>query len=165
MKRDAKIEFDIINKLTHGHKNIVKFYELIITEDGYYLVYELGLGGSLLDHLQDKKKGKFEENEARVLILQIIEAVEYMHSQNVVHLDIKPANIVIKEGGNHVRLIDFGVSRNCDQQDVLTTGAGTKDYYPPEKKAYMNDKSLPGYNGFQSDAWGLTVTLYNMVTN
>lgn len=69
MKRDAQIEFDIINKLTHGHKNIVKFYELIITEDGYYLVYELGLGGSLLDHLFDEKKGRFEENEARVLIL------------------------------------------------------------------------------------------------
>ena len=73
MYDDAQTEFNVINKLTHNHPNIVKFYELIITKDqenkdlGYYLVYELGSGGSLADHL--KLKGKFEESEARDLIL------------------------------------------------------------------------------------------------
>ena len=67
MYDDAQTEFNVINKLTHNHPNIVKFYELIITKFGYYLVYELGSGGSLADHL--KLKGKFEESEARDLIL------------------------------------------------------------------------------------------------
>ena len=85
----------------------------------------------------------------------------------MIHLDIKPSNIVIDECGKNTRLIDFGISRGCCQKVLMTTGAGTKGYHSPEKLAYLDDKhSLPrcqGYNGFKSDAWALTVTLCYMV--
>ena len=55
------------------------------------------------------KKGRLEENEAKFYICELIEAVNYLHSENIVHRDLKPDNMLISSKG-HVKLTDFGLS-------------------------------------------------------
>ena len=80
-----------------------------------------------------------------------------MHSKGVAHLDIKPENIVIKDDGKNVRLIDFGLSRCCEKFGTLKGCVGTPSFMPPEMK---NGQS---WNGYKADVWALGCTIYEIV--
>ena len=118
LRKDLLDEYEI-HRFTHeiemlkrlDHPNIIKLYEFYEDPARYYLVTELCLGGELYDELCIREA--FEEQDAAIIIQQILSAVHYCHMQHVVHRDLKPESILIdsKKGTNiNIKLVDFGAS-------------------------------------------------------
>ena len=123
----------------------------------FYLVFEAADGGELFDRLVDR--GRFTEADACGTIRSVLEAVAYMHQNNIVHRDIKPENILYRtpaEDANIV-LVDFGVAahlRGEDDRD-LKGMCGSVGYAAPEvifRKGH----------GKPVDMWGIGIVTYAM---
>lgn len=114
---EMRSELQTMSQLKHA--NIVKLYEAYERRRHIYLVMELCPNGDLSDRT-------FSEDEAAVLIRQILEAVAYMHSKGVVHRDLKLENIMLDEKGN-VKIIDLGLATKylSDEHKVMTDRVGT----------------------------------------
>lgn len=102
-------------------------------------------GESLADRLSDRKGklgdrskgsacGQRRSSENRKIILELCDALEYLHSHQIIHRDLKPSNIMITRNGGNVKLIDFGLS-DTDWYAVFKNPAGTPDYTSPEQMA------------------------------
>ena len=142
------------------HPGIVKVLEAFQTNGTYYYSMEYLPGGSL----DDKVKGEgIPEAEALPMIKKIGEALAFMHGRKMMHLDLKPKNIMLKADGMPV-IIDFGLSKQYDErgepESSSTIGLGTPGYAPLEQ-ANRNSGKL-----FQStlDIYALGATLYKMLT-
>ena len=117
-------EFDILISLQHP--NIVSAYSMEeIPEMGTCIVMEW-IDGITLEHWNGKKI------EREGIFLQLLDAVHYIHAKQIVHRDLKPSNIMITHNGNHVKLIDFGLS-DTDDFAILKQPAGTSGYISPEQ--------------------------------
>jgi serine/threonine protein kinase len=86
-------------------------------------------GGDLLSFV--RKRSKLNEPTAKFIFKQIIEGLQYIHSQNIVHRDIKLDNILI-DLQNNVKICDFGVSKQVRKGDVMHDQCGTPAYIAPE---------------------------------
>jgi len=78
-KREIQIQREL------NHPNIAKLYDVIETEDRINIVMEFSEGGELLTYITKQKQGKLNETEARRLFLQLLSAVQYCHSLNIIH--------------------------------------------------------------------------------
>lgn len=117
-------EFDILISLQHP--NIVSAYSMEeIPEMGTCIVMEW-IDGITLEHWIGRK------TEGEDIFLQLLDAVHYIHAKQIVHRDLKPSNIMITHNGNHVKLIDFGLS-DTDDFAILKQPAGTQGYISPEQ--------------------------------
>lgn len=88
------------------------------------------IGGELFFHL--KRAVKFNEQQAKFYAAEIILALEYLHSRNIVYRDLKPENVLLDMNG-HIKLTDFGLSKpNLGPEDFTVTLCGTYDYMAPE---------------------------------
>ena len=117
-------EFDILISLQHP--NIVSAYSMEeIPEMGTCIVMEW-IDGITLEHWNGRK------TEGEGIFLQLLDAVHYIHAKQIVHRDLKPSNIMITHNGNHVKLIDFGLS-DTDDFAILKQPAGTPGYISPEQ--------------------------------
>lgn len=117
-------EFDILISLLHP--NIVSAYSMEeIPEMGTCIVMEW-IDGITLEHWNGRK------TEGEAIFLQLLDAVHYIHAKQIVHRDLKPSNIMITHNGNHVKLIDFGLS-DTDDFAILKQPAGTQGYISPEQ--------------------------------
>jgi serine/threonine protein kinase len=85
--------------------------------------------GDLLSFV--RKRSKLNENIAKFIFKQIIEGLQYIHSQNIVHRDIKLDNILI-DLQNNIKICDFGVSKQVKKGDVMHDQCGTPAYIAPE---------------------------------
>ena len=139
---------------------IVNVLEAFQANGTYYYSMEYLPGGSL----DDKVKGHgLPESEALPLFKKVCEAVSFMHGKKMMHLDIKPKNIMLDGEGNPI-LIDFGLSKQYDEngepESSTTIGAGTPGYAPFEQA------SPHAGNVFQAgiDVYALGGTLYKMLT-
>ena len=114
------------------HKNIIKLYEIMETSQKIYLVMELCERGELFDYIVNK--GHLDEKTSCLLFQQIINALDYLHSQNIVHRDIKPENMLldIVKDKLSIKIIDFGLSTSYTNETLLSTPCGTGSYAPPE---------------------------------
>ncbi|GMY19614.1 calcium-dependent protein kinase, putative [Fagus crenata] len=92
---DVRREVKILRALT-GHKNLVQFYEAYEDDDNVYVVMELCKGGELLDKILSRG-GKYSEEDAKEVMVQILSVVAYCHLQGVVHRDLKPEKIGFEE--------------------------------------------------------------------
>jgi serine/threonine-protein kinase Chk2 len=73
--------------------------------------------------------GKYPEEKARKLLLQMLEAVEYLHNQGIAHRDLKPENILLKSKADQtIKLSDFGLSRIIGEGSFMKTLCGTPQY-------------------------------------
>eukprot|EP00005_Dracoamoeba_jomungandri_P006994 CAMPEP_0174270978 /NCGR_PEP_ID=MMETSP0439-20130205/46360_1 /TAXON_ID=0 /ORGANISM="Stereomyxa ramosa, Strain Chinc5" /LENGTH=1143 /DNA_ID=CAMNT_0015360679 /DNA_START=77 /DNA_END=3508 /DNA_ORIENTATION=- len=106
------MEIDLLKNL--DHKNIVKYLGYYNSEDNLYIVLEFVENGSLENVLN--KFGMFPESLVGRYISQVLEGLHYLHSQGVIHRDIKGANILITKAGE-VKVADFGVSTKLGQAD------------------------------------------------
>lgn len=109
-----KNEIEILKELTHP--NLVSIYEYYITKQSIYIVQERLEGGELFDYIV-KHKG-ITEQEAANIIVQVLQAVNYCHNNNVMHRDLKPENIMLEQQDSNtneqpvtIKLIDFGAAR------------------------------------------------------
>ena len=123
-------EVNIIKRL--DHPNIVKMYEEFEDQKFLYIVTELISGGELFDELLRKKK--FTEKDCATIIKQLLETLNYCHSNNIVHKDLKPENIMLanKKDIEKVKLIDFGTAQKFKKGKKMTSVIGTPYYVAPE---------------------------------
>lgn len=141
---------------------IVQVLESFEANNTVYYAMEFVEGGNLDDYIA--RKGSLSEEEAIGLSRQIAEAVAFMHSQHMLHLDLKPSNVMLR--GGRVVLIDFGLSKQFDEngnpESSTTIGGGTPGYAPLEQAGYHGDLE----NGFPvtMDVYALGGTMYKMLT-
>ncbi|KAM3742942.1 hypothetical protein ACB098_07G106500 [Castanea mollissima] len=107
---DVRREVKILRALT-GHYNLVKFYDAFEDHENVYIVMELCEGGELLDKILSRG-GKFSEDDAKAVMVQILNVVAFCHLQGVVHRDLKPENFLYtsKDENSKLKAIDFGLS-------------------------------------------------------
>ena len=145
------------------HRGIVKVIETFEANGTSYYAMEYCGGGSLDSRI--KACDGLPEAEALRYFAQIAEALQYMHSQRMLHLDLKPGNVMLRSSGEAV-LIDFGLSKqfndNGEPESSTTLGGGTPGYAPLEQANYKedNDGNLP----VTMDIYALGGTLYKMLT-
>ena len=108
------------------------------------IIMENICGGDLLSFV--RKRTKLNEVTSKFIFRQIIEALQYIHSQNIVHRDIKLDNILI-DLSNNIKICDFGVSKHIKKNEILYDQCGTPAYIAPE--ILRNN----GYEGFTVDYW------------
>lgn len=157
--QDFRKEFITASKLIH--QNICGMYEFIEDKKThqYCLVIEYLEGKTLNQLIKEKKKYKIEE--ALPIIKQIASGLDYAHSKNILHLDIKPANIMIDSKGN-TKIMDFGIAQQIctDQSSVnLNSLFGTPMYVSPEQIQPGKDNAVRSY----TDQWSLAIIVYEML--
>ena len=88
-------------------------FEFFKDDDRYYIVMEICSGGELFRQIEEK--APFSESRTRILMKQILYAVNYMHFKDIVHRDIKPENLLIDGADHSLKLVDFGLSIRLPQ--------------------------------------------------
>ncbi|CAJ1929743.1 unnamed protein product [Sphenostylis stenocarpa] len=149
---DVRREVQILRALT-GHKNLVQFYDAYEDHDNVYIVMELCEGGELLDRILSRG-GKYTEEDAKVVLRQILNVVAFCHLQGVVHRDLKPENFLFtsKDENSNLKAIDFGLSDFVKPDERLNDIVGSAYYVAPEvlHRAYSTE----------ADVWSIGVIAY-----
>lgn len=152
LRREAKIMIQL------QHPNIVTLHEVCAFQNHYCLVLDFWAGGSMCDYISQKEAGKLAEDQAQKLFKQILNGVEYIHSRNIVHRDIKLDNILTNKAGDHIVLGDFGLSNFLKPGQLLKTHCGSPEYSAPEVILTLQDYTK------EVDVWSCGVALFCMVT-
>jgi serine/threonine protein kinase len=151
-----KKEVIIARKL--AHENIIKVFSLEKVRDRHFVVMEYVGGESLLSVL--RRSGKLTVDELTPLLLHVCKAMEYSHSSGVLHLDIKPGNILVSISGK-VKLCDFGIARMAQARRTTATARlvmGSVGFMSPEQ--YGGRRSVSE----RSDVYSLGATAYYALT-
>lgn len=140
----------ILNEITimkrMDHKHVIKLFEVHETEHSIYLVLEALRGGELLHKIKDKTFTKKED--IRKIMTHLLEALDHIHSKNVMHRDLKLENLLLRSNDDiEVVIVDFGLSTRYDipVKDVLFKRCGTPGFVGPEVLHYK-DGSEEFYN-------------------
>ena len=143
------------------HANIIHILDVFEENNTAYYVMEYVEGGSLNDIV--KQRGALDEVVALRYIRDVAMALGYIHEQKVNHLDIKPANIMVRAKDDKAILIDFGLSKHYDEggEQTSSTPVGISHGYAP-----MEQYNVGGVNSFSpaTDIYSLGATLYYLVT-
>lgn len=144
-------EIDILKNLNHPH--IIKLFETYHEENDIYIVTELVEGGELFDRIVSK--AHYTEKEARDLIKQILETLDYIHTSGIVHRDLKPENLLLMSAtdDSDIKIADFGFAKKISELGVKEVACGTPGYVAPE--ILRGDKY-----GSEVDIWSLGVICY-----
>ncbi|CAF1956890.1 unnamed protein product [Rotaria magnacalcarata] len=131
LKREEILrEADILSELA-PHPNIITLHDVFENKHEIILVLELVGGGELFHYIAEKDA--LSEEEAAKFILQILEGVHHMHEKNIVHLDLKPENIMLLERNRtQIKMIDFGISRKLRPNEPTKETFGTPEFVAPE---------------------------------
>jgi serine/threonine protein kinase len=125
-------EIDVMKQLKHP--NIMKLEEVHESKNSVYLVLELLEGGELLQFLWNKET--LTSNDHVQIMKSILNALAYMAEKNIMHRDLKPDNIILKNKDkiefNNLKLVDFGLSSVCGSYEQLFKRCGTPGFVAPE---------------------------------
>lgn len=151
---EVQNEIDILKSLKHP--SIIQLFEVFETPLEVVLILDLVTGGELFDYLT--KHNVVKEEEVVCFIRQLLKALEYMHGVSVVHMDLKPENIVLKDTiTKEIKLIDFGLSRKLEANVELRELTGTPEFVAPE---VVNFDPLT----CAVDMWSVGVITYVMIS-
>ncbi|CAH9123305.1 unnamed protein product [Cuscuta epithymum] len=155
-KIDENVAREIINHRSLRHPNIIRFKEVVLTPTHLAIVMEYAAGGELFDRIC--QAGRFSEDEARYFFQQLISGVNFCHSMQICHRDLKLENTLL-DGSRAPRLkiCDFGYSKSSVLHSIPKSTVGTPAYIAPEVL------SRKEYDGKLADVWSCGVTLYVML--
>ena len=140
-------EIQIMKKV--NHPNVLKLYNAFQKDNNMYLILEYCNDGDLSKYISSNIH-KYDH----LYFYQILEGLEYLYSNNILHRDIKPQNILICN--NNIKISDFGLAKSFEKTELITTFCGSPLYMAPEiikNKCYTNI----------SDIWSLGVVLYELL--
>jgi len=155
-------EIEILNRI--DHPNVVKLAEMFEDDKNFYMVLELMKGGSLQSRLASLQSAsrRLTEPEIYKIIAPIVDAMEYCHSENVVHRDLKPDNILYESEPvekSILKISDFGFAKFFESSKMLTTLCGSPNYVAPEIISHDH----PQYD-CKVDCWSLGVILFEFLS-
>lgn len=139
-----KNEYEIMTRLKHP--NLTRVYDFGEDQNRYFIVMEYLEGQLLADCVSDSIK------EILDIIVQILRALEYIHSRDIIYRDIKPGNIMIRD--NLVKLMDFGLSNFIKRKEENIIGT----------PLYMAPETLCCQFGFSSDIFSTGIVLFELIT-
>ena len=141
-----------------NHPNIVKVYDVSVSENLQYIVMECVEGMTLREYLNERG-GKITSRETVHFIAQILRALDHAHRNGVVHRDIKPQNIMLLDNGQ-LRMMDFGIARISRAENQIQNGKkamGSVHYISPEQA--KGEETDP-----KSDIYSVGVMMYEMLS-
>jgi calcium-dependent protein kinase len=141
--------------LCMDHPHVARLLDVYETDDQISLVTECMEGGELFDRVMQSKR--FSEKKAADAARQMLLALNYLHSNGMVHRDLKLENFLFDvKGGSHLKMIDFGFSKFLDPKARMKTSCGTLAYVAPEvlKRSYTS----------QCDLWSMGVIVFVLLS-
>lgn len=151
-------EIDIMNHLQHP--KLIHLQDAFEDEDEMILIYEFMSGGELFERITAEG---YHMSEAEVInyMRQICEAVKHMHEKNIIHLDLKPENIMcqtkIGPQSTNIKIIDFGLASKINPNEVIKISTGTAEFAAPE---IVEREPV----GFYTDMWAVGVLAYVLLS-
>lgn len=154
---------------TLNHVNIIKYFNSFTTETKLIIEMEYASLGTLISFLN--LHGPLDEQEILIIFRQVTSGLNYLHSKNIIHLDLKMTNIFVSIEG-FVKIGDFGIAQYLDNDHV--TGLGSGNYSATTSNspvgqlgtlAYSSpERCTGGQTDFKSDIWSLGCILYELIT-
>ncbi|XP_077393191.1 myosin light chain kinase, smooth muscle [Festucalex cinctus] len=154
-KDSVRQEIGIMNSL--HHPKLVQCVDAFEGKSDIVVVLEMISGGELFERIIDED---FELSEREVIkyMLQIVDGVGFIHKQGIVHLDLKPENIMcVNKIGSRIKLIDFGLARRLENAGTLKVLFGTPEFVAPE---VINYEAI----GYPTDMWSIGVICYILLS-
>ncbi|XP_008415272.1 serine/threonine kinase 17a like [Poecilia reticulata] len=163
-RKGADCRMDIFNEiavleLAKVNPYVVGLHEVYETNYEIILVLECAAGGEIFDQCVADNDEAFTEKDVIRLAKQILNGVAFLHRNNVVHLDLKPQNILLTSARplGDIRIVDFGLSRRMDKIAEVREILGTPEYVAPE---ILNYEPI----SIATDMWSIGVLIYVMLT-
>lgn len=159
-ENNVKKEIELLRMIKH--ENVISLIEVMQNEEKQklYMVMEYCVT-NLQDMLDSVKSKKFPDWQSHCYFVQLIAGLDYLHSRNVIHKDIKPSNLLLTTDET-LKISDLGVAEWLDifsKDEVCNTSQGTPAFQAPE---IANGENY--FSGFKVDVWSAGVTLYNFAT-
>lgn len=154
-KENVLKEYEIIKNLHHKH--IIKVYDLIENETNFF-IFMMYIPKTLRQFTVEFNP--LSENFVLAVTSQIVDAVEYLHSNGIAQMDIKPSNILIDDNLN-IYITDFGLAENVmfsSKEKFFRIYKGTLGYSAPEVISVKKTRNL--YSGFKADVWSVGICMY-----
>ncbi|XP_017325060.1 myosin light chain kinase, smooth muscle isoform X1 [Ictalurus punctatus] len=154
-KENVRQEIKIMNDLHHS--KLVQCVDAFEGKSDIVMVMEIVSGGELFERIIDED---FELTEREVIkyMLQIVDGVSFIHKKGIVHLDLKPENIMcVNKTGSKIKLIDFGLARRLENAGSLKVLFGTPEFVAPE---VINYEAI----SYTTDMWSIGVICYILVS-
>ncbi|XP_058443791.1 serine/threonine-protein kinase D1 [Malaya genurostris] len=153
-KQEAQLKNEVAILQNLSHAGVVNLERMFETPERIFVVMEK-LKGDMLEMILSHQNGRLSERVTKFLITQILVALKYLHSRNIVHCDLKPENVLLSSDNEfpQVKLCDFGFARIIGEKSFRRSVVGTPAYLAPE---VLRNK---GYNR-SLDMWSVGVIIY-----
>lgn len=152
---DLQNEVRILSRI--NHYAVLAVREAFESKSFIYLVTELLSGLELFDRIVDI--GTYSERDASIAVKNMLDGIQYLHSQGIVHRDLKPENLIYNKAGDDaiIKIVDFGLAAEVTPKKLLNAVCGTPGYVAPEVV-------LGAWYGCEVDMWSLGVIIYIMLS-
>ena len=147
-----------------GHSHLIEMrgYHKGPGHDDCFIISKFIDGYPISRHVRDDLS-RFPDRVERICreMICVLDGLEYLHQHGIVHLDIKPSNIIVERGNTNVRLMDMGIAFTRETSEITSSGLlGTPGYAAPEQCMV---KGSPMQIDSRTDIYGLGVTLYELL--
>ncbi|XP_049272657.1 serine/threonine-protein kinase STK11 isoform X2 [Rhipicephalus sanguineus] len=159
-EQNVQREIQLLRQLSH--RNVIQLVEVLHSEQKQKMYMVMEYCVAVLQELLDSAKGhRLPLWQAHGYFCQLLDGLEYLHSQGIVHKDIKPGNLLLTNCET-LKISDLGVAEALDRfavDDTCHTSQGSPAFQPPEIA-----NGLDSFSGFKVDVWSSGVTLFNITT-
>lgn len=154
-------EATILEKLGESHDQIPQLYAYFEENQEFYLVQEFIEGETLTEQIQ--KQGKLSDRTVQNILINILPILEFIHTQGIIHRDIKPDNIILRQRDNKPVLIDFGALKETMITAVNSQGNPTHSMVIGTP-GFMSVEQAAGKPIYSSDLYSLGLTAIYLLT-
>ncbi|XP_038066594.1 serine/threonine-protein kinase STK11-like [Patiria miniata] len=159
-EQNVQREIKLLKRL--NHRNVIELVDVLHSEEKQkmYIIMEYCMGG-LQEMLENTPEKRFPLWQSHGYFVQLANGLEYIHSQGIIHKDIKPSNLLLTTSGT-LKISDLGVAELLDlytKDDTCRTSQGSPAFQPPEIA-----NGLECFSGFKVDVWSSGITLFNITT-